>query len=93
MIEEVREHIQEMLDSGAICPSNSPWCNAVMLVTKKDDTLRFCIDFQWLNDHSEKDSYPMPKMIDTMEMMIGSKFFSMMDLKSGFWQVEMAEES
>ena len=93
LIEEVREHIQEMLDGGAICPSNSPWCNAVVLVRKKDSTLQFCIDFRWPNDHMEKDSYPMPKMIDTMEMMLGSKLFSTMDLKAGFWQVKMAKDS
>ena len=90
---EVREHIQEMLDSGAIHPSNFPWCNAIMLVRKKDSTLPFCIDFWWLNDHTEKDSYPMLKMINTVETMLGYKFFSMMDLKSGFWQVKMAEDS
>ena len=84
LIEEVREHIQEMLDGRAICPSNSPWSNAIVLVRKKDGTLQFCIDFRWLNDHMEKDSYPMLKMIDTMETMLGSKFFSTMDLKSGF---------
>ena len=89
----MREHIQEMLDGGAIRPSFSPWCNAVMLVRKKDGTLRFCIDFRQLNDRTEKDSYPMPKMIDTMETMLGSKFFSTMDLKSGFWQVKMAKDS
>ena len=58
LIEEVREHIQEMLDGEAICPSNSPWCNAVMLVRKKDSTLRFCIDFRWLKRfllHAEDD--------------------------------------
>ena len=48
LLVEVREHIQEMLDGGAIRPSNSPWCNAVVLVRKKDGTLRFCIDFRWL---------------------------------------------
>ena len=93
LVEEVREHIQEMLDGGAIRPSNSPWCNAVVLVRKKDGTLRFCIDFRRLNDRTEKDSFPMPKMIDTMETMVGARIFSTMDLKSGFWQVKMAEES
>ena len=82
-----------MLDGGAIRPSNSPWCNAVVLVRKKDGTLRFCIDFRRLNDRMEKDSFPMPKMIDTMETMVGAQIFSTMDLKSGFWQVRMAEES
>ena len=50
LVEEVHEHIQEMLDGGAIRPSNSPWCNAVVLVRKKDGTLRFCIDFRRLNE-------------------------------------------
>ena len=50
LVEEVCEHIQEMLDGGAICPSNSPWCNVVVLVRKKDSMLRFCIDFRWLNE-------------------------------------------
>ena len=45
-VEEVRQHIQEMLDGGAIRPSQSPWCNAVVLVRKKDGALRFCIDFR-----------------------------------------------
>ena len=93
LVEEVHEHIQEMLDGGAIRPSNSPWCNAVVLVRKKDGTLRFCIDFRRLNDRTEKDSFPMPKMINTMETMVGARIFSTMDLKSGFWQVKMAEES
>ena len=93
LVEEVCEHIQEMLDGGTIRPSNSPWCNAVFLVRKKDGTLRFCIDFRRLNDRTEKDSFPMPKMIDTMETMVGARIFSTMDLKSGFWQVKMAEES
>ena len=87
-MEEVHQHIQEMLNGGAICPSNSSWCNAMVLVRKKDGTLRFCIDFRRLNEQTEKDSFPMPRMIDTMEMI-----FSSMDLKSGFWQVKMAEES
>ena len=93
LVEEVREHIQEMLDGGAIRPLNSPWCNAVVLVRKKDGTLRFCIDFRRLNNRMEKDSFPMPKMVDTMETMVGARIFSTMDLKSGFWQVKMAEES
>ena len=83
LVEEVHKHIQEMLDGGAIRPSNSPWCNAVVLVRKKDGTLRFCIDFFQLNERTEKDSFPMPRMIDTMETMVGVKIFSSMDLK--FW--------
>ena len=93
LVEEVREHIQEMLDGGAICPSQSPWCNAVVLVRKKDGSLRFCIDFRQLNSRTKKDVYPLPRMQETMESMVGAHFFSTMDLKSGFWQVKMAKDS
>ena len=93
LVEEVREHIQEMLDWGVIRPSQSPWCNAVVLVRKKDGGLRFCIDFRRLNSRTKKDVYPLPQMQETMESMVGAHFFSTMDLKSGFWQVKMAKDS
>ena len=93
LVEEVREHIQEMLDGGAIRPSQSPWCNAVVLVRKKDGGLQCCIDFCRLNSQTKKDAYPLPRMQETMESMVGTRFFSTMDLKSGFWQVKMAKDS
>ena len=93
LLDKVREHLQEMLDGSAICPSQSPWCNVVVLVRKKDGGLQFCIDFRQLNARTKKDSYPLPRMQETMESMVGARFFSMMDLKSGFWQVKMAEKS
>ena len=85
LLDEVRQHLQEMLDGGAICPLQSPWCNVVVLVWKKDGGLQFCIDFWWLNARTKKDSYPLPHMQETMETMVGAWSFSMMDLKSGFW--------
>ena len=93
LLEEVRENLQEMLDGGAIQPSKSPWCNAIVLVRKKDGTLRFCIDFRKLNARTKNDSFPLPRMQETMESMVGALFFSSMDLKSGFWQVRMSEKS
>ena len=93
LLEEVQQNIQDMLDGGAICPSQSLWCNAVVLVRKKDGMLRFCIDFQRLNARTKKDAYPLPRMQETMECMVGTRLFSSMDLKSGFWQVRMSEES
>ena len=93
LVDEVRQHIQEMLDGGAIRPSQSPWCNAVVLVRKKDGSLRFCIDFRRLNARTKKDAYPLPRMQETMESMVSAQHFSCMDLKSGFWQVKMDEES
>ena len=93
LVEEVREHLQEMLDGGAIRPSQSHLCNAVVLVRKKDRGLRFCIDFCRLNSRTKKDAYPLPHMQETMESMVGTRLFSTMDLKSGFWQVKMAKDS
>ena len=93
LLEEVRENLQDMLDGGAIQPSKSPWCNAIVLVRKKDGTLRFCIDFRKLNARTQKDSFPLPHIQETMEAMVGARFFSSMDLKSGFWQVRMSEKS
>ena len=90
---EPMEHIQEMLDRGAIRPSQSPWCNAVVLVRKKDGGLWFCIDFRRLNSWTKKDAYPLPQMQETMESIVGTRFFSTMDLKLGFWQVKMAKDS
>ena len=93
LLDEVQEHLQEMLDGGAIRPSQSPWCNVVVLVRKKDGGLRFCIDFWQLNARPKKDSYPLPRMQEMMESMVGGRFFSTMDLKSRFWQVKMSEKS
>ena len=78
---------------GAICLSQSPWYIAVVLVRKKDGGLRFCIDFHRLNSQTKKYAYPLPQMQETMESMVGARFFSTMDLKSGFWQVKMAKDS
>ena len=92
-VEEVRENLKLMLEVGAICPSNSPWCNAVVLVRKKDGSLRFCIDFRKLNLLTRKDSHPLPHIGETLDSLVGSAIYSTFNLTSGFWQVPMAEES
>ena len=84
MEQEVRNHLREMLESGAIRPSQSAWCNAVMLVRKKDGSLCFCIDFQCLNAHTKKDSYPLPRIQEALESLVGASHFSCLDLKSRF---------
>lgn len=86
---EVREHLQEMLNMGAIEESKSPWSSNVVIVRKKDGSIRFCIDYRKLNQRTIRDAYPIPKIDDTLHMLSGSKYFSKLDLKSGYWQVEM----
>ena len=92
-LDEVREHLKLMLDAGVIWPSNSPWCNAVVLVRKKDGSLHFCIDFRKLNSLTVKDSHPLPRICETLESLTGAAHFSTFDMNSGFWQVPMAKES
>ena len=93
MVEEVRNHLKEMLESGAIRPSQSAWCSAMVLVWKKDGSLHFCIDFCHLNAHMTKDSYPLPRIQEVLESLVGAGHFSCLDLKSGFWQIKMDEAS
>ena len=82
-----------MLDSGAICPSQSMWCNAVVLVWKKDGGLHFCVDLQCLNGGTKKGSYQLPRIQESLESLIGAGHFSCLDLKSRFWQIKMDESS
>ena len=92
-LDEVREHLKLMLDAGMIWPSNSPWCNAVVLVRKKDRLLHFCIDFRKLNSLTVKDPHPLPRICETLESLAGAAHFLTFDMNSGFWQVPMDEES
>ena len=92
-LDEVRAHLKMMLDAGVIQLSNSPWCNAVVLVRKKDGSLRFCIDFRRLNTLTVKDSHPLPCICETLESLAGVAHYSTIDMNSGFWQVPMDKES
>ena len=92
-LDKVREHLKLMLDAGVIRPSNSPWCNAVVLVRKKDGSLHFCIDFRKLNSLTVKDSHPLPHICETLESLAGAAHYLMFNMNAGFWQVPMDEES
>ena len=91
LLEEVRASLWDMLQVGAIHPSQSPWCNAVVLVRKKDGTLHFCVDFRCLK-HVNEEGF-LPHIQEVLESMAGSAHFSSMDFKSGFWQIKIVLES
>ena len=93
LLEEVQASLWDMLDAGVIRLSQSLWCNAVVLVRKKDGTLCFCVDFRPLNAQTKKDSYPLPRIQEALESMAGLAHFLSMDFKSGFCQIKMAPET
>ena len=93
LVEEVCTHLWEMSDSGEICPSQSAWCYVVVSVWKKDGGLCFCIDFHHLNTHLKKDSYPLLRIQEALESLVGAGHFSCLDLKSEFWQIKINESS
>ena len=87
------ECVAEMLTGGQIEASDSPWSSPVVLVTKKDGSTRFCVDYRQLNDATTKDAYPLPRIDDTLDMLAGKQWFSTLDLASGYWQVSLSQEA
>ena len=85
----IKEEIDCLLHNGLIKPSNSPWSLPVIIVEKKNEKLRLCVDYRKLNNVTKKDSYPLSRIDDMLETLSGSQWFSSLDLASGFWQVEL----
>ena len=82
-----------MQKQNVIEPSSSPWSSPIVLVSKKDGSTRFCVDYRKVNEVTHKDSYPLPRIDDTIEALAGSRWFSTLDLKSGYWQVQLAVDA
>lgn len=90
-IDAVRKHLQELLEAGVIRESESPFASPIVVVRKKDNTVRLCIDFRKLNSQTIKDAYALPNLEEVFSTLTGLQWFSVLDLKSGFYQIGMEE--
>lgn len=91
MIEEVRKHLQQLLAAKIIRKSKSPWSSNVVLVRKKNGKLRMCVDYRMLNNKSVKDAYALPRIEEVFDVLHGAKYFSTIDMKAGYYQVELED--
>ena len=89
---EEEENLKLMLDIGVITESSSDWASAPVLVRKKDGTLRYCVDYRALNSKTVKDSFPLPSISQCLDQLCGNTYFSTLDMASGYWQFEIAEQ-
>jgi hypothetical protein len=85
----IDNEIDKLVASDLIQPSTSPWSSPVVLVRKKDGTIRFCIDYRKLNKITTRDMYPLPRLDHTIDSLAGMVYFSTMDCVSGYWQILM----
>ncbi|GBO34374.1 Transposon Ty3-G Gag-Pol polyprotein [Araneus ventricosus] len=90
--EEADHLVNEMVDNGIIEKYSGPWASPIVLVKKKDGSTRFCVHYRKLNEIMIKDSYPLPRIDDTLDALNGSQCFTTLDLKSGYCQVEIRPE-
>ena len=90
--EEVKQEVKDMLAEGVIEPSQSDWASPIVLVRKKDGSMRLCVDYRKLNAQTRTDAYPMPRIEDILDQVGNAKFITTLDLTRGYWQVPVAKE-
>ena len=91
--EEVARQLKSMQEAHVIQPSSSPWSSPVVMVRKKDGSHRFCVDYRHLNAVTKSDTYPLPRIDDLLDQLGRCKYFSTLDLASGYWQIRVAADS
>jgi hypothetical protein len=88
---ELKRQLEELQQSGFIRPSSSPWGAPVLFVKKKDGSMRMCLDYRALNEVTIKNKYPLPRIDDLFDQLKGAKYFSKIDLRSGYHQLKIKE--
>lgn len=90
-VDEVREHINKLLKQKIIRRNTSPYAAPVVLVRKKDESLRLCVDYRQLNANTVKDAYPLPRIDEALAVFAKSTCFSSLDLAQGYYQMAIEE--
>ena len=90
---EVARQLRALQLTGVVRASSSPWASPVVLVRKKDGSHRFCVDYRWLNAVTKLDSYPLPRIDDLLDQLAHARYFTILDLASGYWQIRVHEDS
>ena len=90
-LEDVRQHLQELQKYGIISESRSPYASPIVVVRKKTGKVRMCVDYRTLNRRTIPDQYTVPRIEDALHSLSGSKWFSVLDLRSGYYQIPMSE--
>jgi hypothetical protein len=88
-LSELKTQLEEMVKSGFIQPSKSPFGAPILFVKKKDGTMRMCVDYRALNEITVKNSYPLPRVDELFDRLQGAKYFSKIDLRSGYYQIRV----
>jgi len=88
---ELKKQLEELQQSGFIRPSSSPWGAPVLFVKKKDESMRMCVNYRALNEVTIKNKYPLPRIDDLFDQLKGAKYFSKIDLRSGYHQLKIKE--
>ena len=88
---QIQVQIQDMLNKGIIEESSNPWLAPVVIVSKKSDEIRLCVDYRQLNKQTSKDVYPLPLPDEVQDCLAGSAIFSTLDLQNGYWQMPVNE--
>ncbi|WKA08987.1 hypothetical protein VitviT2T_026666 [Vitis vinifera] len=92
-LKELKTQWEELLSKGFICPSTLPWGAPMLFAKKKYDTLKLCIDFRKLNRVTVKNKYPLLRIDDLFDQLKGVKYFSKIDLRTGYHQLRVREEN
>jgi len=91
-MDELKKQLTELMDKGYIQESKSPYGAPVLFVKKKDGSMRMCVDYRALNKITIKNKYPLPRIDELLDRLLGTKYFSKIDLRAGYWQVRIADQ-